>query len=153
MGQQIQGRHTFLKNLNNLAHLDISHNKQLTIPTEAYLLYVSSEKQQAESLWLNTLQCIYLCEDEWNDQSFGFSMTTDDAPLGDSWPILLIKLNRISEIFVGSSVQKGYPLYLDLSYSMLRETVSLQGLKRHTFKRQTDKIITSSKESSLLILL
>jgi len=68
-----------------------------------------------------------------NDQSFGLSITTDVSP-GDSWTTLLIRLNRISGIFANSSVE-GYPWNLELSYSIVREPISLQGLKRHTAKR------------------
>ena len=83
-----------------------------------------------------------------NEQSLGLIMTIDAFPR-ESWLSLLIRLNRISEIFAGCAVEKGCPQYLDLSYN-IREPVNLQGLKRHIVKRQTDKIMTSSDGHSLL---
>lgn len=69
--------------------------------------YASCEKQQSESLWLNTLQCIYSCEAEW----------TEFWPYRDCWcftrRLLAHRINRISEIFVGCAVKKGCPRYLD----------------------------------------
>lgn len=68
-----------------------------------------------------------------------------DASPGDSWLTWLIRLGRISEVDAGCAVKIRCPLYLELSFGMLRELVNLQGLKRNVVKRQMDKIMTSSR--------
>lgn len=73
------------------------------------------------------------------EQSFGLIMTADASPK-DTWLALLIRLNRISEIFMAWLLKKAVLSTL----IMLRESVDLQGLKRYIVKRQTDKIITLS---------
>lgn len=77
-----------------------------------------------------------------NEQSFGLIVTADALP-GDTWLTGLTGFQRfLLDVLLKKAVLG--------TLIMPRESVNLQGLKRHIVKRQTDKITNSSNGHSML---